>query len=74
MRFFICYNNSGLNIFADFGKDIKRGALCKSNARANDSFKKIIVVERTMKPRRDDKGYVTMGVKEFLLNENSLEL
>ena len=30
--FFICYNNSGLNIFADFGKDIKRGALCKSNA------------------------------------------
>ena len=46
----------------------------KSFDRANDSFKKIIVVERTMKPRRDDKGYVTMGVKEFLLNENSLEL
>ena len=45
----------------------------KSFDRANDSFKKIIVVERTMKPRRDDKGYVTMGVKEFLLNENSLE-
>lgn len=46
----------------------------KSFDRANDSFKKIIVVERTMKPRRNDKGYVTMGVKEFLLNENSLEL
>lgn len=46
----------------------------RSFDRANDSFKKIIVVERTMKPRRDDKGYVTMGVKEFLLNENSLEL
>ena len=46
----------------------------KSFDRANDSFKKIIIVERTMKPRRDDKGYVTMGVKEFLLNENSLEL
>ena len=46
----------------------------KSFDRANDSFKKIIVVERTMKPRRDDKGYVTMGVKEFLFNENSLEL
>ena len=46
----------------------------KSFDSANDSFKKIIVVERTMKPRRDDKGYVTMGVKEFLLNENSLEL
>ena len=42
--------------------------------RITDSFKKIIIVERSMKPRRDDKGYVTMGVKEFLLNENSLEL
>jgi len=31
-------------------------------------------VERSMKPRRDDKGYVMIGVKEFLLNENSLEM
>lgn len=46
----------------------------KSFDRANDSFKKIVVVERTMKPRRDEKGYVTMGIKEFLLNDNSLEL
>lgn len=46
----------------------------RSFDKAGDSFKKIIVVERSMKPRRDDKGYVTMGVKEFLLNPNSLEL
>ncbi len=39
-----------------------------------DSFKKIIIVENSMKPRRDDKGYVMMGVKEFLLNPNSLEI
>lgn len=39
-----------------------------------DSFKKIIIVEKSMKPRRDEKGYVTMGVKEFLLDPNSLEL
>ena len=38
-----------------------------------DSFKKIIVVEKSMKPRRDQKGYVMMGVKEFLLDTNSLE-
>ncbi len=38
-----------------------------------DSFKKIIIVEKSMKPRRDEKGYVTMGVKEFLLDPNSLE-
>lgn len=38
-----------------------------------DSFKKIVIVEKNMKPRRDDKGYVMMGVKEFLLDKNSLE-
>ena len=38
-----------------------------------DSFKKIIIVEKSMKPRRDEKGYVLMGVKEFLLDRNSLE-
>lgn len=38
-----------------------------------DSFKKIVVVEKSMKPRRDEKGYVMMGVKEFLLDKDSLE-
>ena len=39
-----------------------------------DSFKKIIIVEKSMRPRRDEKGYVMMGVKEFLLDKDSLEL
>lgn len=39
-----------------------------------DSFKKIIIVERNMKPQRDDKGYVMMGIKEFLLNKDSLDV
>lgn len=38
-----------------------------------DSFKKIIVVEKSIKPRRDEKGYVMMGVKEFLLDKDSLD-
>lgn len=38
-----------------------------------DSFKKIIIVEKGMKPRRDEKGYVMMGVREFLLDKDSLE-
>lgn len=38
-----------------------------------DSFKKIIIVEKNMKPRRDEKGYVMMGVREFLLDKDSLE-
>ena len=37
------------------------------------SFKKIIVVYDSIKPRRDDNGYLTMGLKEFLLNQNSLD-
>lgn len=39
-----------------------------------DSFKKIIIVEKSMKPRYDDKGYVMMGIKEFLLDKNSLDV
>ncbi len=38
-----------------------------------DSFKKIIIVEKSMKPRRDEMGYVMMGIKDFLLDKNSLE-
>lgn len=39
-----------------------------------DAFKKIIIVEKSMKPRRDEKGYVMMGVKEFLLDKESLNV
>ena len=46
----------------------------KSFDKTNDSFKKIIVVGKSMKPRRNEKGYLLIGVKEFLLNPNSLDL
>ncbi|MBQ3015585.1 MAG: ATP-binding protein [Clostridia bacterium] len=39
-----------------------------------DSFKKIIVVRDNIKVRRNDYGIVTMGICNFLLDENSLEL
>jgi hypothetical protein len=42
--------------------------------KVNDSFKKIILVEKNMKPRRDDNGYVCMGVKEFLLAAESMDV
>lgn len=45
----------------------------KSFDKINDSFKKIILVEKSMKPRHDESGYVMMGVKEFLLDAESLE-
>lgn len=40
----------------------------------NDSFKKIIVVRDVVNIQRDEKGITTMGIFDFLLNDNSLEL
>lgn len=37
-----------------------------------DSFKKIIIVRDNIKLKRDENGIVTMSLKEFLLNEESL--
>ncbi len=38
-----------------------------------DSFKKIIVVKDNMMLKRDESGIVTMGLKEFLMDKNSLD-
>ena len=38
-----------------------------------DSFKKIIIVNGTKKPWRNNEGFVIMGMKYFLLNVDSLE-
>ena len=38
-----------------------------------DSFKKIVIVNGTSKPWRNEEGYVIMGMKYFLLNNDSLE-
>ena len=42
--------------------------------RFNDSFKKIILVRDNIKVRRDENGIVTMGLLDFLLMPNSLEV
>ena len=39
-----------------------------------DSFKKIVVVGDDIKPKRDESGLLTMGIYDFLLNNNSLDL
>ena len=39
-----------------------------------DSFKKIIVVRDNIKLRRNDMGIATIGIRNFLLDENSLKL
>lgn len=40
----------------------------------NDFFKKIIISKTSMKPWNDDNGILHLGLYEFLLNENSLDL
>lgn len=46
----------------------------RSLNKINDSFKKIVVVKDDIKLKRDENGIVTMGIYEFLLNQNSLNL
>lgn len=37
-----------------------------------DSFKKIIIVKDDIKPKRNEDGILTIGLKDFLLDKNSL--
>ncbi len=39
-----------------------------------DSFRKFIIVRDNIKTWQDDNGFVIMGLKNFLLNSNSLEV
>ena len=39
-----------------------------------DFFRKIVVVGDNIKVRRDEKGIITIGLRNFLLDENSLKL
>ncbi len=45
----------------------------KSFRSISDSFKKIVITNGTLKPWRNEEGFVIMGMKYFLLNTNSLE-
>ena len=54
--------------------DEKRIQETQSLRGIDDSFKKIIVVKDDIKIRRDENGFVTMGIFEFLTNPGSLEL
>ena len=40
----------------------------------SDSFKKIIVVKDNIKPKRNEQGIFTIGLFDFLLNPDSLDL
>lgn len=46
----------------------------RSLTNINDSFKKIIVVKEHIMPRRNEEGILTIGLFDFLLKEDSLDL
>ncbi len=46
----------------------------RSLMQVGDSFRKFIIVRDNIKTWQDDNGFVIMGLKNFLLNSNSLEV
>ena len=64
------YLQSALSI-PDREKEIQES---RSLININDSFKKIIVVKDHIMPRRNEEGILTIGLYDFLLKEDSLDL
>lgn len=46
----------------------------RSLIKVKDSFKKIVIVKENIRPQIDENGIVTIGLINFLLDENSLDL
>lgn len=64
------YVQSALSI-PDREKEIQES---RSLSNINDSFKKIIVVRDHIMPRRNEEGILTIGLFDFLLKEDSLDM
>lgn len=64
------YIQSAFNMDTEEKKDQEKSSLIN----IDDSFKKIIVVKDNIIPIQDDNGITTIGIYDFLLKENSLEL
>ena len=65
-----CYIQSAFAMPSSDKAEQKRRSLLS----ISDSFRKIIVVGRDQKVRRDENGIATIGIQKFLLDENSLRL
>lgn len=65
-----CYIQSALNV----SEPSKMETELRPLKNTRDFFKKIIVSKTSMKPWTDEDGILHLGLYEFLLNENSLEL
>ena len=52
----------------------KREQEIRSLKRVGDSFKKIVVVKDNIIPWHDDDGIFYIGIEQFLLDENSMDM
>lgn len=64
------YIQSALNI----DDEEKKNQELRPLLNINDFFKKIIIIKEDIVPWHNEEGVLIIGIKEFLLNENSLEL
>lgn len=62
-----------IQVAYDMESEEKKAQEFNSLRNIPDSFKKIVIVNGTRKPWRNDEGFVIMGMKYFLLNAESLE-
>ena len=62
-----------IQVAYDMASEEKQTQELNSLRNIPDSFKKIIIVNGTKKPWRNEEGFVIMGMKYFLLNAGSLE-
>lgn len=62
-----------IQVAYDMTSEEKQAQKFNSLRNIPDSFKKIVIVNGTKKPWRNEEGFVIMGMKYFLLNEDSLE-
>ena len=61
-------------ILAKIRNDMEEIQESRSLMSIDDSFKKIIIVKDHIMPRRNEEGILTIGLFDFLLKENSLDL
>ena len=62
-----------IQVAYDMSSEEKQNQEFNSIRHIADSFKKIIIVNGSVKPWRNEEGFVIMGMKYFLLHSDSLE-
>ena len=63
-----------IQVAFDINSEAKRNQEFYSLRNIPDSFKKIIIINGSKKPWRNEDGFVIMGMKDFLLSTDILDI